>query len=295
MDDVKKTYREGEQETKEAWREADGDDSVADHVGNVGDELRKQVGNVGDDLDATRGQRRRLRQGSLAQGRRRREPGRQDRQRRRRHAPHRGRPPLVVPPFQREEAPARRGLLRVPGYPRARCHTPTIPTRRRPHRAATAPRPTSTPASMSSSATADMGPVADALVAQRTRILDRWVSVASRQPFHAERPDHSVSDHIPELFDAVVDVLRRRRDLQDDESTAPLDDDAVSAAAIAHAQVRFDQGLGPVAVVTEFRILRQEIGRAMASAARRPRWRRAMPWRASPSSAMRSTVPPRSA
>jgi signal transduction histidine kinase len=39
----------------------------------------------------------------------------------------------------------------------------------------------------------------------------------------------------------------------------------VSAAAIAHAQVRFDQGLGPVAVVTEFRILRQEIGRAMAS------------------------------
>jgi len=32
---------------------------------------------------------------------------------------------------------------------------------------------------------AEMGPVADALVVQRTRILDRWVSVASRQPFHA--------------------------------------------------------------------------------------------------------------
>ncbi len=111
---------------------------------------------------------------------------------------------------------------------------------------------------------ADMGPVADALAVQRTRILDRWVSVASRQPFHAERPNHAVSDHIPELFDAVVDVLRRR-DLADEESTAPLDDDAVSAAATAHAQVRFDQGLGPVAVVTEFRILRQEIGRAMAT------------------------------
>src|SRR5215203_2672498 len=112
--------------------------------------------------------------------------------------------------------------------------------------------------------TADMALVADALVAQRTAILDRWLSVASRQPFHAERPDHSVSDHIPALFDAVVEVLRRR-DLPRAESTAPLDDDAVSAAAIAHAQVRFDQGLGPVAVVTEFRILRQEIGRAMAS------------------------------
>jgi hypothetical protein len=53
MDDVKKTYREGEQQTKEAWREADGEVSVADHVGNVGDELNKQAGNLGDDVDTT--------------------------------------------------------------------------------------------------------------------------------------------------------------------------------------------------------------------------------------------------
>ena len=50
MDDVKKTYREGEQETKEAWRKADGDESLADKVGNVGDEVRKDLGNTGDDL-----------------------------------------------------------------------------------------------------------------------------------------------------------------------------------------------------------------------------------------------------
>ena len=31
MDDVKKTYREGEQETKEAWRKADGDESLSDY------------------------------------------------------------------------------------------------------------------------------------------------------------------------------------------------------------------------------------------------------------------------
>ena len=43
MDDVKRTYREGEQDTKEAWRKADGDDSLADAVGNAGDELRKQA------------------------------------------------------------------------------------------------------------------------------------------------------------------------------------------------------------------------------------------------------------
>ncbi len=50
MDDVKKTYREGEQETKEAWRKVDGDESLADKVGNVGDEIRKDLGNTGDDL-----------------------------------------------------------------------------------------------------------------------------------------------------------------------------------------------------------------------------------------------------
>jgi hypothetical protein len=50
MDDVKRTYREGEQGTKEAWRGADGED-LADKVGNAGDELRKQAGNAGDDLD----------------------------------------------------------------------------------------------------------------------------------------------------------------------------------------------------------------------------------------------------
>lgn len=110
--------------------------------------------------------------------------------------------------------------------------------------------------------TSDLGPVADALAAQRSQILERWLTVASRQPFHRERPDLAVTDDIPKLLDAVVDVLRRP-EARDEDSTAPLDDKAVAAAAVAHAQARFEQGLGPVAVVTEFRILRQEIGRAM--------------------------------
>jgi signal transduction histidine kinase len=109
---------------------------------------------------------------------------------------------------------------------------------------------------------ADLAPVADALAAQRTRILDRWLEMATRQPFHRERPDLAVTDHIPRLFDAVVGVLRRP-DALDERGTAPLDDPDVVAAAEAHAHTRFDQGLGPVAVVTEFRILRQEISRAM--------------------------------
>ena len=49
MDDVKKTYREGEQNAKEAARRADGE-SLADDIGNVGDEVRKDLGNTGDDL-----------------------------------------------------------------------------------------------------------------------------------------------------------------------------------------------------------------------------------------------------
>jgi signal transduction histidine kinase len=108
----------------------------------------------------------------------------------------------------------------------------------------------------------DLGPVADALATQRTVILDRWLEMAARQPFHRERPDLAVTDHIPRLLDAVVGVLRRP-DAADERPTAPLDDPAVAEAAEAHAQARFDQGLGPVAIVTEFRILRQEIARGI--------------------------------
>jgi hypothetical protein len=49
MDDIKKTYREGEQDMKEAWRNRDGED-LGDAVGNAGDEIRKDLGNAGDDL-----------------------------------------------------------------------------------------------------------------------------------------------------------------------------------------------------------------------------------------------------
>ncbi len=49
MDDVKRTYREGEQTAKELWRKADGE-SAADSIGNAGDDIRKDLGNAGDDL-----------------------------------------------------------------------------------------------------------------------------------------------------------------------------------------------------------------------------------------------------
>jgi signal transduction histidine kinase len=109
---------------------------------------------------------------------------------------------------------------------------------------------------------ADLGVVADALAAGRTDILQRWLDAARSQPFHRERPSQAVADHIPRLFDAVVALLRRDA-ARDVAATGPMDDPAITETATAHAQRRFEQGLGPVAVVTEFRLLRHEISRSM--------------------------------
>ncbi len=110
---------------------------------------------------------------------------------------------------------------------------------------------------------ADLTSVADALVLGRSDILTRWQAAAVRQPFHADRPTLAITDHIPILFDATIALFRREAS-PDSDTTAPMDDPAVVAAATAHATVRFEQGLGPIAVITEFRLLRQEISRALA-------------------------------
>ena len=49
MDDIKKTYREVEDDTKKRWRNSDGED-LADLAGNAGDQARKDLGNAGDTL-----------------------------------------------------------------------------------------------------------------------------------------------------------------------------------------------------------------------------------------------------
>ena len=112
-------------------------------------------------------------------------------------------------------------------------------------------------------ARADLAAVAEMMASQRDEILRRWLEATARQPFHADRTQPAVADHIPNLFDAVVTLLRRDADA-DDAVTPPLDDPVVAGEAEAHAQVRFEQGLGPVAIVTEFRLMRQEISRALA-------------------------------
>ena len=108
---------------------------------------------------------------------------------------------------------------------------------------------------------ADMGPIAEALARRRGEILAAWLKAALEQPFHADNPHAAVADHIPSLLENIIGVLRRS-DYRDDVQP-PMDDPAVIDAAKAHAQMRFEQGLGPVAIVTEFRLLRHEIGRAL--------------------------------
>jgi signal transduction histidine kinase len=105
---------------------------------------------------------------------------------------------------------------------------------------------------------ADLAPVAEALETRHDEIVERWLRQARRQPFHLGQPALAVADHIPELLRAIVAVIRRGAPREVDVEAA-LDDEDVTRAAAAHAQARFKQGLGPVAVATEFRLLRQEI------------------------------------
>lgn len=110
---------------------------------------------------------------------------------------------------------------------------------------------------------ADLTDVAALLAERRAEILGGWLREASAQPFHAGDTEHAVADHIPKLFDALVRILRRDAEAGQDV-TPPLADPDVEEAARAHAGARFEQGLGPADVSTEFRLLRQEIGRALA-------------------------------
>jgi signal transduction histidine kinase len=109
---------------------------------------------------------------------------------------------------------------------------------------------------------ADLSWVVDLLTERRDEILTRWLDAAADQPFHRARAEAAVADHIPELFGALVRLLTRYSD-PSRNAGVPLEDPDVLAAANSHARVRFEQGFSAPDVVTEFRLLRQEIGRAL--------------------------------
>jgi signal transduction histidine kinase len=108
----------------------------------------------------------------------------------------------------------------------------------------------------------NLGWAADALGSCREEILSRWLDAAKSQPFHLDRPDRAVADDIPRLYDALQLYVRRVAPSFVDTG-APLDDDAIRSAAQGHAVNRVENGIRPPDVLTEFRLLRQEIGRAL--------------------------------
>jgi len=109
---------------------------------------------------------------------------------------------------------------------------------------------------------ADLSWVVDLLSVRRDEILTRWLKATADQPFHSARAEWAVADHVPHLFDALVRLLTRYSDTSRNAGV-PLEDPDVLAAAQSHARVRFEQGFIAPDVVTEFRLLRQEIGRAL--------------------------------
>jgi signal transduction histidine kinase len=109
---------------------------------------------------------------------------------------------------------------------------------------------------------ADLGWVAAALSARRDEVLSRWFEAAASQPFHQGRRERAVADDIPALVDALIDLLRRESPRWV-ESSAPLADPAIQSAAQQPARKRAEQRLEPAEVLVEFRLLRQEIWRAL--------------------------------
>ncbi|HZU75180.1 MAG TPA: sensor histidine kinase, partial [Dehalococcoidia bacterium] len=106
----------------------------------------------------------------------------------------------------------------------------------------------------------DLGPAIAELRTARQQVLDAWLAAVRAQPFHLGRPARAVSDHIPPLFDAVIDAMVRASIDQ-----AVPDDDRIAEAAEQHAQARVAQGLLPAEIVVEFRVLREEMLHALAS------------------------------
>ena len=111
----------------------------------------------------------------------------------------------------------------------------------------------------------DFAAVATVLRARRDDVLRSWLEVVKAQPFLRGEGERAAADHIPELYDALVALLERCAP-RTRAAQPPLDDAGLLSEAEAHARERLEQGLSAADVVTEFRLLRQEIGRELRSA-----------------------------
>lgn len=108
----------------------------------------------------------------------------------------------------------------------------------------------------------DLGWVAELLAEQREEILSRWLDGTAGQPLPESRSPKAGSPHIPRVFDALTEALHPAT-FHEGDVEPPRAHSAVLHAAHEHTHAGLQQGLRAAEIIAEFRLLRQEIGRAL--------------------------------
>jgi signal transduction histidine kinase len=109
---------------------------------------------------------------------------------------------------------------------------------------------------------ADLRRVVEVLRATRDAILDGWLIAVAAQPFHLGRRERAITDHIPRVFDRLLELLAAQQDLGQLGETPAADPEYLRNAR-EHAQMRAAQGLTAADVTVEFRLLRHQIWAAL--------------------------------
>ena len=108
----------------------------------------------------------------------------------------------------------------------------------------------------------DLRRVVDVLRSARDTILDGWLDSVAAQPFHLGRRERAIADHIPHVFDRLLELLAAQENLDQLAETPAIDPDYLRDAR-EHAKVRAAQGLTAADVTIEFRLLRHQIWAAL--------------------------------
>jgi signal transduction histidine kinase len=103
------------------------------------------------------------------------------------------------------------------------------------------------------------------LASRRGEILGRWIEAVSQQPVHRGRWDHTITEALPQVFDALAKLVQQgtRGHPVLGDATDLRDAPTLVEAARAHAMARSAQGVTVTDLLDEFRFLRHEIRRAI--------------------------------
>ena len=109
---------------------------------------------------------------------------------------------------------------------------------------------------------ADVRRVVEALRAARDEVLTLWLDAVAAQPFHLGRRERAVADHIPLVYDRLVQLLEAGA-ATEAVGGIPAQDATYLHHAREHARTRAAQGISAADVALEFRLLRHQIWAAL--------------------------------